>query len=147
MQVKAKAITLLLLVSLLAPILTTEASAKIITCSQKQKAAVKKHITKQITAMADSNWQAAYGYAAKSFQDSIPIELFAEIIETQYDFLMINDGYVFGVCKKSKNAFSQIVNVNFEGAKRTLSYELILVGKRLGVVSASEVRESPGVAV
>ena len=97
--------------------------------------------------MAESDWQAAYWYATKSFQSSIPIELFAEIIETQYEFLMINDGYAFGVCKNSKSAYSQIVSVDFEGTKRTLYYELILVGKRMGVVSATEVIEKPGLAV
>jgi len=95
-RIQAKAVTVLLLVTLLAPVLTFEATAKTTTCSQKQKSAVKKHITKQIGAMAESDWQAAYGYAAKSFQSSIPIELFAEIIETQYEFLMVNDGYAFG---------------------------------------------------
>jgi hypothetical protein len=37
--------------------------------------------------------------------------------------------------------------VDFEGTKRTLYYELILVGKRMGVVSATEVIEKPGLAV
>ena len=147
MRIQAKAVTFLLLVTFLAPVLTFEATAKTTTCSQKQKSAVKKHITKQISAMAESDWKAAYRYAAKSFQSSIPIELFAEIIETQYEFLMVNDGYAFGVCKNSKNAYSQIVSVDFEGAKRTLYYELILVGKRMGVVSATEVIEKPGLAV
>jgi hypothetical protein len=146
-RIRAKAVTALLLVTFFAPILTFEATAKTITCSQKQKSAVKKHITKQINAMGESDWQEAYGYAAKSFQNSIPIELFAEIIGTQYEFLIINDGFTFGACKNSKNTYSQIISVNFEGSKRILFYELILVGKRLGVVSATEVRESPGLAV
>lgn len=147
MQVKAKGITLLLLVAFLAPILSTEATAKITSCTQKQKSAVKKHITAQINALARSDWDGAYGYAAKSFQNSIPVEVFTEIIESQYEFLMANDGFTFGACKNSKSAYSQVVIVDFEGIKRTLSYELILVGKRLGVVSATEVRESPGIAV
>jgi hypothetical protein len=146
-RIRAKAATALLLVTFLTPILTSEATAKTTTCSQKQKSAVKKHITKQINAMGESDWQEAYGYAAKSFQNSISIELFAEIIDKQYEFLIINDGFTFGACKNSENTYSQVVRVNFEGSKRTLFYELTLVGKRLGVVSATEVRESPGLAV
>lgn len=146
MRVKVRGITLLLLVTLLAPILSTEATAKTTSCTQKQKLAVKSHITKQIKALAKSDWNGAYGYAAKSFQNSIPIEVFTEIIESQYEFLIINDGFTFGACKNSKSAYSQVVIVDFEGNKRTLSYDLTLIGKRLGIVSATEIRQSPGVA-
>ncbi|MSO33837.1 MAG: DUF4864 domain-containing protein [Candidatus Nanopelagicaceae bacterium] len=124
-----------------------QAQAKNGACSQQQRLMLKKHITKQINAIAKSDWESAYSYAAQTFQSAVPIDVFEEIIKGQYEFLIYNDGFGFGSCKNSKNNFNQVVNVDFQGEKRIISYGLTLVGKRLGVVAASEIKPSNSTVV
>lgn len=112
--------------------------AKEIRCSKSQQSMVKKHISKQISALVKSDWKSAYSYAAKSFQDSIAEDQFRIIIENGYAFLIENDSVTFGACKNSKTTFSQVVTVAAKGTKYRLTYGLTLVGKRLGIVAVSE---------
>lgn len=125
----------------------TDAQAKVRACSQKQQVLIKKHITKQINAITESDWKSAYSFAAPSFQNAVPIEFFEKIMKNQYDFLIYNNGFGFGACKNVKNSFNQIVTVDFKGVKRILSYELVLVGNRLGVASANEAKASTSTTI
>jgi len=108
---------------------------------------VKKHITKQISALAKSDWKRAYSYSAKSFQSSISVDQFKLIIESGYLFLTENGNLTFGDCRNSKNAFNQLLTVDSKGAKYELSYNLTLVGKRLGIVAVREIKPSSEVAI
>jgi hypothetical protein len=125
----------------------TPAQAKEVRCSQNQQSLVKKHITQQITALANSNWQRAYSYSAKSFQSSISVDQFKEIIESGYLFLTENGKLTFGACRNSKNAFYQLLTVDSMGAKYELAYNLTLVGKRLGIVAVGGVKPPSEVAI
>jgi hypothetical protein len=107
-------------------------------CSKDRRVVVKKHISNQINAISDGDWQRAYSYAAASFQESVSIDLFKALITKQYKFLISNDGITFGECTNTDQGINQIVEIDFQGKKRTLSYDLTLIDERLGVVAATE---------
>jgi hypothetical protein len=107
-------------------------------CSKERRAVVKNHISKQIKAISDSDWQRAYSFAAASFQESVSIDLFKELITKQYKFLISNNGITFGECTNTDQGINQIVLIDFKATVRTLSYDLTLIGERLGVVAATE---------
>jgi hypothetical protein len=138
---------LLTLIALSSQSSIAPAQAKEIRCNQSQQSLVKKHITKQITALANSDWKRAYSYSAKSFQSSVSADQFKEIIESGYLFLTENGNLTFGACRNSKNAFSQLLTVDSMGAKYELAYNLTLVGKRLGIVAVGGVKPPSDVAI
>jgi len=117
-----------------------DAQATVSNCSNGQKIASKNHITKQISALAKSDWKTAYSYAALSFQKSVSLDAFKEIITKQYFYLLSNSGFDFGACITSQNIFNQLVTIRYHGEKYVLSYYLTLVDKRLGIVAAKEVK-------
>lgn len=137
-SVRLKTALALVLVIALSQSSVAIVQAKEIRCSKSQQSMVKKHISKQISALVKSDWKSAYSYAAKSFQDSIAEDQFRVIIENGYAFLIKNDTVTFGACKNSKTTFSQVVTVAAKGTKHRLTYGLTLVGKRLGIVAVSE---------
>ena len=146
-SVRFKTTVLLILIALSTQSLLTPAQAKEIRCNKSQQSIVKKHITKQITALANSDWERAYSYSAKSFQGSITVDQFKEIIESGYLFLTENGNLTFGACKNSKNTFSQLLTVDSMGDKYELAYNLTLVGKRLGIVAVSGVKPPSDVVI
>jgi hypothetical protein len=119
---------------------------KLGSCSDQQSVVVENHISKQIDAIANSNWQSAYSYAAASFQASVSLEQFKQIINRQYLYLIFNEGFTFSECKNTAQGINQIVVVDFQGKKRTLSYDLTLIAERLGVVAATEISVAAEVA-
>jgi outer membrane murein-binding lipoprotein Lpp len=119
---------------------------KLGSCSAEQGVTVKDHISKQINAIADGDWQRAYDYAAPSFKQAITLTEFKQVISKQYLFLIFNNGINFGECKNTDQGINQIVYIDFQGKKRTLSYDLTLTDKRLGVVAANEIEQKVEVA-
>jgi hypothetical protein len=115
-------------------------------CSKGRKAIIQKHISKQIDAIAGGDWQRAYSFAAASFQEVVSIAQFEEVINKQYLYLIFNDGYTFGECENTEAGINQIVLVNYQGGERTLSYDLTLIDKRLGVVAAKQIEQIEAVA-
>ena len=138
---------LIILISLSSQSLITPVQAKEIRCNKSQQSLVKKHITQQITALTNSDWKRAYSYSAKSFQSSVTVDQFKEIIESGYLFLTENGKLTFGACRNSKNAFYQLLTVDSMGAKYELAYNLTLVGKRLGIVAVGGVKPPSEVAI
>jgi hypothetical protein len=115
-------------------------------CSKGRKVIIEKHISKQIDAIADGDWQRAYSFAAASFQEVISIDQFEEVINKQYLYLIFNDGYTFGECTNTEEGINQIVLINYQERVRTLSYDLTLIAGRLGVVAASQIEPVDDVA-
>jgi hypothetical protein len=144
-KVKVLIVTIIttLLLSSCAP---TSVEETLGSCSKDRSVVVKKHINNQINAISDGNWQRAYGYAAASFQESVSLELFEALISKQYKFLISNDGITFGECTNTDQGINQIVEIDFQGKKRTLSYDLTLIGERLGVVAATESQPEDGIS-
>jgi hypothetical protein len=140
---KVKALVVALITTLLISGCSSPAVEETIgSCSKERRVVVKNHITKQINALSDGDWQKAYNYAAASFQESVSLNLFKALISKQYLFLISNDGITFSKCTNTEEGINQIVLIDYQGKKRTLSYDLTLIDKRLGVVAANEIKQT-----
>ncbi|MEI8149571.1 MAG: DUF4864 domain-containing protein [Actinomycetes bacterium] len=146
MKKRTRLLTLVFALAVSSSLISPSAQGKTIVCSAKQKSLIQRHITGQIDALAKSDWEGAYSFAALSFQKAVPLDLFKETIKSQYVFLVFNDGFGFGSCKVTKSGFNQVATIDYHGVKHVLSYDLSLADKRLGVVAANEVKSSPGLA-
>ena len=140
-----------LVISLITTVLISSCSSpavveKLGSCSTQQSSVVENHISSQIDAIADNDWQRAYSFAAASFQESVSLAQFKQVINRQYLYLIFNEGFTFGDCKNTVQGINQIVVVDFQGGKRTLSYDLTLIAERLGVVAATEISVADEVA-
>jgi len=111
-------------------------------CSSEQKQLVDDHISSQISAISKEDWPLAYGFAAKSFQDSIDITSFEVIITDSYSYLIDNKGITFGGCEIKDGKFFQKVTVISNDSKSELSYRLSVVDQKLGVEAANLIEQS-----
>ncbi len=115
-------------------------------CSKAQQLLIKDHISGQIDAIADQNWQKAYSFAAKSFQDSISLERFTQIIAKEYFLLISNQGYTFGRCEIKGDEITQEVLIKSKKSNFQMQYRLSVVDKKLGVIAAAVTKISEDVA-
>jgi hypothetical protein len=106
-------------------------------CSQSQQVLVKDHISGQIDAIADQNWQRAYSFAAKSFQETIDLERFTQIISEQYVLLITNKGYTFDSCEIENERLVQKITVVGLNDDFRMTYRLSVEDQKLGVVAAA----------
>jgi hypothetical protein len=144
---KVKSVTTTVIATLLVSSCSSPVVAeKLGSCSSQRSLVVENHISKQIGAISDGNWELAYNYAAASFQAAVSLDQFKRVINRQYLFLIFNDGFSFSGCKSTEDGINQIVLINFQGRVRTLSYDLTLVNDRLGVVAANEITSSKSTA-
>ena len=105
-------------------------------CSWEEKDLVSDHISGQISALEKLDFDKAYTYASKDFQESFTLEQFESVISRQYQMLISNEEYSFTDCQSEKDYFIQDVIVQSLSGKTVLRYRLSLVDKRLGVESA-----------
>ena len=106
-------------------------------CSNEQSQLIEKHISGQINALSDQNWKKAYGYAAPSFQEVVPIQRFEEIIQNEYEMILNNDGFKFTACSIAENKFNLVVVLTSKGNEFKLLYRLTFESGRLGVEAAT----------
>ncbi len=106
-------------------------------CSNEQSQLIEKHISGQINALSDQNWKKAYGYAAPSFREVVPIQRFEEIIQNEYEMIINNDGFKFTACSIAENKFNQVVVLTSKGNEFKLLYRLTFESGRLGVEAAT----------
>jgi hypothetical protein len=106
-------------------------------CSPSQQLLAKDHISGQIDAIADQNWQKAYSFAAKSFQETIDLERFTEIISQQYVLLITNKGYTFDSCAIENERLVQKITVVGLNDDFRMTYRLSVEDQKLGVVAAA----------
>jgi hypothetical protein len=106
------------------------------TCSRQQKEQVADHISGQIKALAAANFEGAYKYAAKSFQQNVDLEQFSLIISNQYQMLMTYQDYTFDDCLVEQETLVQDVDVVSKNGNFTLSYQLSFEENKLGVLGA-----------
>jgi len=106
------------------------------TCSRQQKEQVADHISGQIKALAAANFEGAYKYAAKSFQQNVDLEQFSLIISNQYQMFMTYQDYTFGDCLVEQETLVQDVDVVSKNGNFTLSYQLSFEEDKLGVLGA-----------
>jgi hypothetical protein len=115
-------------------------------CSQSQQLLAKDHISGQIDAIADQNWQKAYTFAAKSFQETIDLDRFTEIISQQYVLLITNKGYTFDSCEIENERLVQKITVVGLNDDFRMTYRLSVEDQKLGVVAAAVTDVSEDVA-
>jgi hypothetical protein len=105
-------------------------------CSDEQAQLVQGHISAQIDAIANEEWESAYSFASSSFRSSVELDQFVFIIGTQYGMLIENQGYLFSECTILNKQISQKVGVKGEGELTNLTYTLSVNESVLGVESA-----------
>ena len=115
-------------------------------CSPSQQLLAKDHISGQIDAIADQNWQRAYSFAAKSFQEMIDLERFTQIISEQYVLLITNQGYTFDSCEIENERLVQKITVVGLNDDFRMTYRLSVEDQKLGVVAAAVTEVSEDVA-
>ena len=106
-------------------------------CSPSQQLLAKDHISGQIDAIADQNWQKAYSFAAKSFQETIDLDRFTEIISQQYILLITNRGYTFDSCEIENERLVQKITIVGLNDDFRMTYRLSVEDQKLGVVAAA----------
>ena len=115
-------------------------------CSPSQQLLAKDHISGQIDAIADQNWQKAYSFAAKSFQETIDLDRFTEIISQQYVLLITNKGYTFDSCEIENERLVQKITVVGSNDDFRMTYRLSVEDEKLGVVAAAVTEVSEDVS-
>jgi hypothetical protein len=115
-------------------------------CTTSQQLLIKDHVSGQIDAIADQNWEKAYSFAAKSFQESIALERFTQIISEQYVLLITNKGYTFDSCEVVGAQLVQKITVNGAKDDFRMTYRLTFEEQRLGVVAAAVTQVSEDLA-
>ena len=115
-------------------------------CSQSQQLLIKDHISGQIDAIADQNYQKAYSFAAKSFQEVVSLERFTQIISEQYVLLITNKGYTFDSCEIENERLVQKITVVGLNDDFRMTYRLSVEDQKLGMVAAAVTDVSEDVA-
>ena len=105
-------------------------------CTANQEAAIAKHLSEQIDALAARNWELAYSYASANFRFTIPLAQFTEIIQQEYGMLIENKGYSFGPCEISGDNIMRQVSVASDQGEFSLNYKLSFYDSKIGVESA-----------
>lgn len=105
-------------------------------CTGAVAALVDKHISGQIDALADKDWELAHSFASENFQANVSVDEFTLIIGAQYAMLIENKGYQFNECTVDGNTIKQEVGVTSGDQEFTLTYNLTVNESALGVESA-----------
>jgi hypothetical protein len=116
-------------------------------CSSAVADSVNKHISGQIDALADKDWDLAYSFASENFQSGVSIEDFTLIIDTKYPMLIENKGYEFSDCTVTDSSITQEVGVTSGEQVFSLTYSLSVNDSTLGVESAVITKVASQVAV
>jgi hypothetical protein len=106
-------------------------------CNDGQGRLIQDHIAGQISALSEEEWENAYSYASPGFQETVALEQFIYVIRTQYQMLIVNEGFEFGSCTIASKNIMQEVNVVSQKENFTLTYQLSYGEQKLGIESAS----------
>lgn len=105
-------------------------------CNSALVELVDSHISGQIDALAENDWELAHSFASDDFQSNVSIDDFTLIIGNQYSMLLDNQGYQFTECTVAASRITQEVKVQSGEQEFSLTYTLSVNGSRLGVESA-----------
>jgi hypothetical protein len=105
-------------------------------CSSALAGVVDNHISGQIDALADKDWELAHSFASENFQANVSVDDFILIIGTQYGMLIENKGYEFNECTVVGNTIKQEVSIQSGEQEFTLTYNLTVNESALGIESA-----------
>jgi hypothetical protein len=104
-------------------------------CTNAQGQLVEVHISAQIDAIAKEDWESAYSFASESFRSLVKLDQFIFVIDSQYQMLIENQGYVFGGCTIANGQVIQQVEVEDKSGLTNLTYTLSVKELTLGVES------------
>ncbi|MGA0003750.1 MAG: DUF4864 domain-containing protein [Candidatus Nanopelagicales bacterium] len=116
-------------------------------CTSAQAESVNQHISGQIDALADKDWESAYSFASENFQSGVSVDDFTLIIGTQYPMLIENKGYEINECNVVNGTITQEVGVTSGEQVFSLTYSLSVNDSTLGVESAVITKVASQVAV
>jgi hypothetical protein len=116
-------------------------------CTSALAGVVNNHISGQIDALAENDWELARSFASENFQSNVSIEDFTFIINEQYPMLIENKGFQFNECIVTGSTITQVVDVSSGEQVFSLTYSLIVSGSTLGVESAVITKVASQVAV
>lgn len=116
-------------------------------CNSAVVASVNAHISGQIDALAEKDWELARSFASENFQSNVSLEDFTFIISEQYPMLIENKGYEFNECTVAGSTITQQVDVKSSEQIFSLTYSLTINESTLGVDSAIVSKVASQVAV
>jgi hypothetical protein len=116
-------------------------------CTSALAGVVNNHISGQIDALAENDWELARSFASENFQSNVSIQDFTFIINEQYPMLIENKGFQFNECIVTGSTITQVVDVSSGEQVFSLTYSLIVSGSTLGVESAVITKVASQVAV
>lgn len=116
-------------------------------CTNTLAGEVNNHISGQIDALAENDWELARSFASENFQSNVSLEDFAFIINEQYPMLIENKGYEFNECNVADSTITQEVDVTSGDQVFSITYSLTVNGSTLGVESAVITKVASQIAV
>ena len=116
-------------------------------CTSALAGVVNNHISGQIDALAENDWELARSFASENFQSNVSIDDFTFIIYEQYPMLIENKGYEFNECDVVDSTITQEVEVTSDEQVFSLTYSLTVNESTLGVESAIITKIASQVAV
>jgi predicted component of type VI protein secretion system len=105
-------------------------------CTANQKIAVTAHVSSQLQAFANEDWEKAFSYSSPSFQSTFSLDDFTGIITSDYTVLVSNQGYSFGECLISNEAILQGVEIRLPNSSAAITYQLSIENTKLGIIAA-----------
>ena len=106
-------------------------------CNSEESRLVQEHVSGQITALSQEDWESAYSYAAPGFQETVGLDQFIFVITSQYQMLISNESVKYGACDIANKEITQEVIVTSENESYKLAYSLSLNNQKLGIESAT----------
>ena len=91
-------------------------------CTSALAGVVSNHISGQIDALAENDWELARSFASENFQTNVSIDDFTFIINEQYPMLIENKGYEFNECNVADSTITQEVDVTSGEQVFSLTY-------------------------
>lgn len=116
-------------------------------CTSALAGEVNNHISGQIDALAENDWELARSFASENFQSNVSLEDFTFIINEQYPMLLENKGYEFNSCNVTNSTITQDVDVTNGEQVFSLTYSLTVNASTLGVESAVITKVASQIAV
>jgi hypothetical protein len=116
-------------------------------CISDQSQLVQEHISGQINALSNEDWESAYSYASPGFREVIDLDQFTFILGADYQMLINNQGVQYGDCTIRGEEIIQRVSVTSADELFELSYSLSFDGKELGIESASTILSEPQTSI
>jgi hypothetical protein len=110
-------------------------------CSSETRQAIEDTVVGQVTAFSDGDFEAAYAFASPSFQRGIPLEVFGQIIRTNYPQLLAASNARSGPCDADLAGGVSTIVMRFDtptDANYTLRYVLELVEEQWRIAGANQ---------